>query len=137
MQVQPYLIFDGRCEEALDFYSKAIGAEVLFMKRFSEAPANDSGPNPGPEVADKVMHATLRIGDNTIMASDGHCMGAAKFEGFSLSLGIKNGDEATRVFHALADGGEVVMPLSETFFASHFGMLKDRFGVQWMIIAGQ
>jgi PhnB protein len=137
MQVQPYLIFDGRCEEALAFYSNAIGAEVLFMKRFKEAPPSEGGPNPGPEVAEKVMHATLRIGDNTIMASDGHCMGAAKFEGFSLSLGTKDGDEATRVFNALAAGGEAVMPLTQTFFASHFGMLKDRFGVQWMIIAGQ
>jgi PhnB protein len=137
MQVEPYLFFDGRCEEALTFYVKAVGAEVLTLSRFKEVPPGGDGPTPGPEVAEKVMHASFRVGESVVMASDGHCLGHPKFEGFGLSLSAASDDEAAHLFKALADGGETIMPLGKTFFASSFGMLKDRFGVQWMIIAGQ
>jgi PhnB protein len=133
MQVQPYLFFDGRCEEAIEFYKKAIGAKVAMMMRFKDAPPSDQ-MQPGSE--NKVMHATLSIGDTQVMASDGHCAGKPKFDGFSLSIGAKDDAEATKLFNALAEGGEVRMPLGPTFFASKFGMLADRFGVGWMIIAG-
>jgi PhnB protein len=134
MQVQPYLFFDGRCEEALTFYGKTIGAEVLMLMRYKEAPPGE-GPAPGPEVAEKVMHSSFRVGESVVMASDGHSLGNPKFEGFGLSLTVTSDDEAARAFKALADGGETIMPLSKTFFASSFGMLKDRFGVQWMVMA--
>ena len=132
--VQPYLFFDGRCEEALEFYKKAIGAEVQMMMRNKESP--DPHP-PGmlpPGTENKVMHATLRIGDTTVMASDGHAKGQPKFEGFSLSLNAKNEAEAERLFAALSDGGQVRLPLTKTFFSPRFGMLADKFGMGWMII---
>jgi len=134
MQVTPYLFFDGRCEEALEFYKKAIGAEVQMMMRNKESP--DPHP-PGmlpPGTENKVMHATLRIGDTTVMASDGHAKGQPKFEGFSLSLNAKNEAEAERLFAALSDGGQVRLPLTKTFFSPRFGMLADKFGMGWMII---
>lgn len=134
MQVAPYLFFDGRCEEAIDFYKKALGAEVGMMMRNKESP--DPHP-PGmlpPGSENKIMHATLRIGDTTVMASDGHAKGQPKFEGFSLSLNAKNEAEAERLFAALSDGGQVRLPLTKTFFSPRFGMLADKFGVGWMII---
>ena len=133
MQVQPYLSFQGRCEEALEFYRKAIGAEVEMMMRFGESPEKMPGAQPP---ADKVMHACLRIGDTAIMASDGECSGRAQFGGFSLALTAKDEADAKRKFAALAEGGDVRMPLMETFFAKSFGMIADRFGVSWMVIAG-
>ncbi len=134
MQVTPYLFFDGRCEEALEFYKKAIGAEVQMMMRNKESP--DPHP-PGmlpPGTENKVMHATLRIGDPTVMASDGHAKGQPKFEGFSLSLNAKNEAEAERLFAALSDGGQVRLPLTKTFFSPRFGMLADKFGMGSIII---
>lgn len=134
MRVTPYLFFDGRCEEAIEFYKKALGAQVGMMMRFNESP--DPHP-PGmmpPGSENKIMHATLRIGDTTVMASDGHAKGQPKFEGFSLSLNAKNEAEADRLFAALADGGQVRMPLTETFFSPSFGMVADKFGMGWMII---
>jgi PhnB protein len=131
MQVEPYLFFEGRCEEALDFYRRALGAEVTALMRFKESP--DPGMCPaGAE--DKVMHATVRIGDTTIMASDGMSSGHLAFQGFSLSLSVTDKAEAARLFSALSDGGQVQMPLAETFFSPLFGMVADRFGVSWMII---
>ncbi len=131
MQVQPYLFFDGRCDEAIAFYRSALGAEVTMLMRFKEAP--DPGMcRPGTE--DKVMHASLRIGDATVFASDGRCEGPAKFQGFSLSLTVADEAEAERLFAALGDGGQVQMPLTKTFFSPRFGMLADRFGVSWMIL---
>jgi PhnB protein len=129
--VQPYLFFGGRCEEAIEFYRKALGAEVVMLMRFKEAPE----PQPGlPECfAEKVMHATLRIGETTMMASDGRCDGEASFEGFSLSVTVQDNSEAERVFATLSEGGLVTMPLEKTFWAPKFGMLQDRFGVGWMI----
>ena len=134
MQVQPYLFFDGRCEEALMFYRDVLGAEITALMRFNESPAP---PPPGmvpPGSENKVMHANLRIGDSVIMASDGDCQQKASFDGFSLSLTAANDAEAERLFAALAEGGQVRMPMSTTFFASRFGMLADRFGVGWMVI---
>lgn len=135
MQVQPYLNFGGRCEEALGFYRAALGAEVEMLMRFRESPDE---PPPGmipPGWGDKVMHASVRIGDSVVMASDGGCTDKPGFAGFSLTLSVADSAEAERRFAALADGGQVLMPLGETFFATSFGMLADRFGVQWMVIA--
>ncbi len=136
MLVQPYLFFDGRCEEALEFYRKTLGAEVTMLMRYKE---NPEPPPPGrlpPGSEDKVMHASLRIGETTLMASDGHCQGKPAFQGFGLSLTVPDDAQAGRVFAALSEGGKVQMPLGKTFFSSSFGMLTDRFGVMWMIIVG-
>ena len=134
MQVQPYLSFDGRCEEAIQFYQRALGAEVTTLVRFKDAP--DRGMIPaGSE--DKVMHASLRIGDATVLASDGRCRGKPAFQGFSLSLTASDEAEADRLFAALAEGGQVTMPLAPTFFSPRFGMLADRFGVGWMVLVRQ
>lgn len=134
MQVQPYLNFEGRCEEAIQFYRKAIGAEVEMLLRNNESP--DPHP-PGmlpPGAENKVLHATLRIGESTVMASDGYCTGKGGFQGITLSLSAKNEAEADRLFAALSDGGKVKMPLGKTFFSPRFGMLDDRFGLSWMVI---
>jgi PhnB protein len=134
MLVQAYLNFDGRCEEALEFYRGAVGAEVLSLMRFKESP---EPPAPGmvpPGAGNKVLHASFRIGETTLFASDCHCAGKASFQGITLSLTAANPAEAERLFGALAKGGEVKMPLSKTFFAVSFGMVVDRFGVPWMVI---
>jgi PhnB protein len=130
MLVQPYLFFDGRCEEAIEFYRSKLGAEVEMLMRFKESPEPAQNP-PGSE--DKVMHASFRVGETTVMASDGRCMGQPSFQGFALSLTPANDAEAERLFNALSEGGQVQMPLGKTFFASSFGMLADRFGVSWMV----
>jgi PhnB protein len=130
MQVQPYLSFEGRCEEAINFYRNALGAEVIMMMRFKEAP-DQSMMTPG--TGDKVLHAALRVGDSTVLASDGQCMGKAVFQGITLSLTASNDAEAKRLFDALANGGNVQMPLAKTFFASSFGIVADKFGVGWMV----
>ena len=134
MQVQPYLFFDGRCEEAIEFYRKALGAEVATLMRFKDSPepAQPGMCPPGSE--NKVMHASFRIGDTTVMASDGRCTGQPSFKGFSLALAASSDAQAEKLFGALADGGQVQMPLTKTFFSSRFGMVADRFGVSWMII---
>ncbi len=130
MLVQPYLFFGGRCEEAVEFYRTAVGAEVQMMMRYNASPE----PTTMPECFhDKIMHASFRIGGTTLMASDGMCDAPANFEGFSLSIAVPNEAEADRVFTALAEGGLVTMPLEKTFWAPKFGMLHDRFGVGWMV----
>jgi PhnB protein len=129
MQVQPYLFFNGRCEEALEFYRNAVGAEVEMLSRFKDV------PEPGmtqPGMENKVMHASFRIGETTLMASDGRG-DEPRFEGFSLSIDVPDEKKAESVFNALADGGKVTMPLAKTFWAPKFGMLEDRFGVGWMV----
>ena len=131
--IQPYLFFNGSCEQAIEFYRKALGAEVEMMMRFKDSP---EPPQPGmvpPGFDDKIMHASFRIGETTLMASDGCTAGKANFEGFSLSLSVATEAEADRVFAALADGGQVRMPLAKTFWSPRFGMLADRFGIGWMI----
>lgn len=137
MDVQPYLFFDGRCEEAIGFYRDALGAEIEMLMRFKESP---EPPPPGtcaPGSEDKIMHASLRLGRATVMASDGTCAGKPDFRGFSLSISARDEAEANRLFTALADGGQVRMPLTRTFFSPCFGMVADRFGVQWMVIVAQ
>lgn len=134
MQVESYLFFEGRCEEATEFYRKALGAEVTILMRNKESP---EPPPPGklpPGSENKILHSSFRIGETTVMASDGFCSGKPSFQGFSLSVGAPNETEAKRMFAALADGGQVRMPLSKTFFSPCFGMVADRFGVAWMII---
>ena len=133
MSVQPYLTFGGRCQEAVDFYRDALGAEVEMLMRFKESPDT---PPPGMVPAnwgDKVMHCSLKIGDTVLMVSDG-CASGENFQGFSLSLTVANEAEVDRKFAALSDRGQVTMPLGKTFFAKRFGMLVDRFGVSWMVI---
>jgi PhnB protein len=130
MLVQPYLMFDGRCEEALEFYRRAIGAEATALLRWKDSP-DPRMAMPGAE--DKMMHSRLRIGETTILASDGRCQGKPDFKGFSLSVTAADVAEADRLFAALGDGGQVQMPLSQTFFSPRFGMVADRFGVSWMV----
>jgi PhnB protein len=128
--VQPYLFFGGRCEEALEFYRNALGAKVEMLSRFKDA------PEPGMAqtgMEDKVMHASFRIGETMLMASDGSCDGEPRFDGFSLSSVVADEEKAESAFNALADGGKVTMPLEKTFWAPKFGMLEDRFGVGWMV----
>jgi PhnB protein len=132
VQVQPYLFFDGRCEEAINFYRDKLGADVTMLMRFKDAPEQQGGTTP-PGTENKVMHASFRLGDSSVMASDGRCQGNPDFKGFSLSLTASSGDEAERMFSVLSDGGAVQMPLTQTFFSSHFGVVADRFGVSWMI----
>lgn len=136
MDVQPYLFFDGRCEEALEFYKKALGAEVKVLLRFKDNPEPQPGMTP-PGAENKVMHANFRIGDTEMLASDGRCLGQPKFQGFSLSLWAKTEAEADKKFAALADGGQVQMPLAKTFFSPRFGMVADKFGIGWMVLVSQ
>ena len=133
MQVQPYLFFDGRCDEAIAFYRTAVGAEVTMLMRFKDSPEPHQPGALPPGSGDKVMHAQLRIGDSTVLASDGRCLGQPNFQGFGLTLIVADVAEAQRTFAALADGGKVQMPLAKTFFSPHFGMVADRFGVLWMV----
>lgn len=133
MQVTPYVVFEGRAEEAIAFYAQALGAEVVALLRFSD---NPEPPAPGmvpPGWESKIMHAQLRIGESTLYLSDGGRPGPMKFEGFSLTLTVADSVEADRNFAALSDGGQVRMPLVRTFFSPRFGMVADRFGIQWMI----
>jgi PhnB protein len=130
--VQPYLAFEGYCEEALEFYRKAVGAEVTALVRFKDS------PDPGmcaPGAGDKIMHSSFRIGETTLLASDGRCQGQCTFQGFSLSLTAPDESEAERLFAALADGGHMIVPLGKTAFSARFGILADRFGVSWIIQA--
>lgn len=132
MMIQPYLFFNGRCEEAIDFYRTAIGAELKMLVRYGDSPEPlPSRLPPGSE--SKVMHANLRIGESVVLASDGHCTGKTEFAGFSLSLTVPDTAAAERAFAALAVGGQVTAPMAKTFFSPAFGMLSDRFGIGWMV----
>jgi len=133
MQIQPYLFFEGRTEEALEFYKGKLGAQVEFLMRYKDNP--DPKYNP-PNSGEKVMHSCFRVGDTQVMASDGNCTGKPSFQGFSLTFNAKDEADAKRRFNALAEGGQVNLPLSETFFAKSFGMVADRFGLNWMVMAG-
>jgi len=137
--VQPYLFFNGKCEEALNFYKKAIGAETTALMRFKEAPPMPPGESaegcgPGTPDPEKVMHASFKIGQSEIMASDGCNDGSANFQGVALSIAVDTESEAERIFKALGEGGKVTMPMMQTFFAPKFGMLEDKFGLGWMVI---
>lgn len=131
-QLQPYLFFNGRCEEAAEFYRQALGAEETMMMRFSEIPPSEASPV-SPDSSHKIMHMSLKIGDTTIMMSDGMNDGQPKFEGFSLSLTTSGEDEARRLFGLLAESGEVQMPIGAKFWSPCFGMVADKFGVSWMV----
>jgi len=130
MQVQPYLFFDGRCEEAVELYRSKLAARVEMLMRFKDSPEPGQHP-PGAE--NKVMHTSFQVGDTTVLASDGRCLGQPSFQGFALSLTARDDADAQRLFSALDEGGQVQMPLGKTFFSSSFGMVADRFGVSWMV----
>lgn len=132
MSIQPYLFFDGRCEEAVEFYRQALGAEVEMLMRYKDSP-DPLPPGVHAGYGDKVVHASLRLGDASVLMAD-DCMGHPSFQGFSLSLTVADEKEAGRKFQALAAGGEVQMPLGKTFFSPCFGMVRDRFGMAWMVI---
>ena len=130
--IQPYLFFGGRCEEALNFYRAALGAEVGMVMRFKDSP---EPPPPGklqPGFENKVMHSEFRVGDSLVMASDG-CNEESSFSGFSLSISVAAETDARRIFSALSQGGSVTMPINKTFWSPAFGMLTDKFGIGWMV----
>lgn len=136
MQIQPYLFFNGRCDEAITFYRAALGAQVTMLMRFKdnpEPPSAESCPGGLPD-ENSVMHAALQVGDMQLMLSDGMPGSKPEFKGFSLSLDAPDEARAKTLFNALADGGQVQMPLSRTFYSPCFGMVADRFGVSWMVI---
>lgn len=134
MQVQPYLSFEGRAEEAIEFYKKAVGAKVDFLMRNKESP--EQPPMMPPNSGEKIMHSALTIGDSVVMVTDGMISGKPSFNGISLTITADSDADAKKYFGNLSQGGEATMPLNKTFFASSFGMLKDKFGVHWMVIAG-
>ena len=137
MKIEPYLFLNGRTEEALAFYKGAVGAETTMLMRFKDSP---DPPPPGmvpPGSENKVMHASMKIGDSMIMASDGDCGGKPNFQGFSLTYNATSVAEADRVFAALSEGGQVTMPLGKTFFSPRFGMCSDKFGLGWMVLVAQ
>jgi PhnB protein len=131
MHVQPYLDFNGRCDEALEFYKTAVGAEVAMLMRWKDSPDKSMCT---AENADKVMHSQFQIGDSTIMASDGRCTGKPNFHGVALTISANTEAQADKLFNALAEGGQVTMPLAKTFFSPKFGMVADKFGVGWMVL---
>jgi len=137
MPIEPYLFFEGRCDEAIEFYRRVLGAEVSMLMRYKDSP---EPPAPGmlpPGSENKVMHANLRIGDANVMVSDGHCSGQPDFRGFALSINMPDVARADQAFAALAEGGQVQMPLAKTFWSPRFGMVIDRFGVMWMVSVEQ
>ena len=136
MPIQPYLMFDGRCEEALDFYKRALGAEVPMVMRWKDCPVPPMEGTP-PMPPDAIMHARFKVGETTVMASDGRCQGKPEFQGFALNITATDEADAARLFNALADGGQIQMPLGKTFFSPAFGMVADKFGVPWMVYVGE
>ena len=137
MLLQPYLFFDGRCEEAFEFYRDALGAEMVMMLRFKDCPVPAQPGMVPPGSENKIMHMQFKIGEQVVHASDGRCQGQLSFKGFALALTVESGAKADEVFAALGDGGQVQMELAKTFFSPRFGMVADRFGVSWMILVRQ
>ena len=137
MEVQPYVFFEGRCEEALEFYRRAVGAEIVMMLRVKDSPEPHQPGALPPGSENKILHASFRVGTSTILASDGQSSGKPAFQGFALSLTVANEAEADRRFHALAEGGQPLVPLGKTFFSPRFGMVNDRFGMLWMVYVAQ
>jgi PhnB protein len=133
MNIQPYLSFEGKAQEAIDFYKTAVGAEVKVVMHFKDAPP-EAQAQMAPGMGDKVMHSCIRIGDSDVFLSDGRCGGNASFSGVTLTLNATSDGEAEKLYAALGKGGQATMPLAETFFASRFGMLTDKFGVNWMVL---
>lgn len=136
MHVTPYVIFDGRCDEAIEFYKRAVGAEVQMLLRYKDNPDPQPGSTP-PDMLEKVMHASVKIGETVLGMSDGQTIGQCRFEGITLTLNVSTDDEAKRMFDGLSAGGQVHVPLIKTFFSSGFAMLADRFGVSWMLLVGK
>jgi PhnB protein len=141
MQVQPYLFFEGRCEEAVTFYRENLDAKVVMMMRYSEAPETDNAEAASgcglPEGSEnKIMHCAFSVGDSMVLASDGMCSGKTNFAGFGLSLTANDEQGAEKLFSALSHGGQVQMPMTQTFFAKRFGMVQDKFGVVWLVLGG-
>jgi len=136
MKVEPYLFFNGRCEEAIAFYKQALGAEVTMQMRMNESPEPHPPGMVPPGFENKIMHASLRIGDTNVMMSDGNSNMQPEFKGFSLSISVTEIAQAEKLFAALSQGGQVQMPLGKTFWSPCFGMVADRFGVSWMVIVG-
>jgi len=134
MEIHSYLFFDGRCEEAIEFYRSALGAQLEMLLRYKDSPEPDDPSLRPPGTEDKVMHSSFRIGTSMVMASDGRCLGQPNFQGFALSITVADEAEAERVFTALSASGEIQMALAPTFFSPRFGMLVDRFGVAWMVL---
>ena len=128
MKIESYIFFTDQCAEAMRFYEKALGGKIEAMMKYGDSPA---GPHNPPEMADKVIHARLVVGDAVLMASDGP--EAESRKGFAVTLQVDTVAEADRLFNALGEGGMVTMPIGETFFSKRFGMLTDRFGVPWMV----
>lgn len=133
MRIEPYLFFNGRAEEAIEFYRKALGAEVEMLMRFKDAPEQPPPDKVAPGSENKVMHATLKIGNAVLMLSDGMASGKTDFKGFSLSISVSKEADADRIFAALANGGRIEMPIGKTFWSPKFGMVADKFGVGWMV----
>ena len=133
MNIEPYLFFEGRCEEAIEFYSRVLDAKLDMLMRYDESPEPPPADKVPPGCGRKVMHAALRIGETRVMASDGFCAGQPTFRGFSLSITAADEAAATRLFDGLAADGQVQMPLGRTFWSPCFGMVTDRFGVTWMV----
>ena len=131
MNLQPYLFFEGRTEEAIDFYKKAVGAKVEMLMHWKDCPDKNACT---PQNADKIMHAAVTIGDSRVLMSDGNCQGKPDFKGFSLTISAKTESEADKLFDALSAGGEVRQPMVKTFFSPRFGMCADKFGVGWMVL---
>jgi PhnB protein len=131
--VEVYLFFNGNCEAALEFYREALGAKVEFTMRYNESPEPAPPGRIPPGFENKIMHCHFRIGETSLMASDGCENGGAKYEGFSLTLGVATEAEAKKAFNALAEGGKVEMPLTKTFWSPLFGMVQDKFGIGWMV----
>jgi PhnB protein len=133
MNIQPYLFFDGRADEAIEFYKKALDAKVEMLLRFKDGPPSQQPMPPGSE--NKIMHAAIHIGDSRILLSDGDCQQKTKFEGFGLAANGLTVEQTQRYFQALSEGGQVQMPLGKTFFSESFGMVRDKFGILWMVLA--
>ena len=135
MKVEPYLFLEGRTEEALAFYTRALGAKVEISMRYSDSPSPVPQQMLPPGGAGKIMHSSFTVGDSRIMASDGHVEGEANFTSFSLSITVETEAQARRMFDALAaEGGQVRSPLQKTFFSPCFGMVQDKFSVGWMLL---
>jgi PhnB protein len=132
--LQPYLFFDGKCEEAIEFYSRAVGAKVNMLMRFKDNPEPAAPGCMAPGSENKVMHAQISVGGTVVLVSDGRCTGKPNFQGFSLALSVASEADADRTFNALAEGGQIQAALAKTFFSPRFGMVVDRFGVMWMVM---
>ncbi len=130
MQLNPYLMFDGRCEAAFKFYEKVLGGKIEAMMTYGSSPMAEQT---SPEWRNKVMHARMTVGDKMLMASDAPPDRYEAMKGFSVTISVDDPVEAERIFHALSEKGTVQMPIQKTFWAARFGMLVDQFGTPWMI----